>query len=142
MTSAVFNETEAFRQGLAIRKQVLGEAHVERSLAAAERDPFMVPMQQLATEYCWGQLWSRPGLDLKTRSLLNLAILSSLHMSEEFRLHVAAALRNGVSKDEISEVLLQVAVYAGVPKGIAGFRAAKEVLDAIEADAAGPANKP
>ncbi|WP_375459452.1 carboxymuconolactone decarboxylase family protein [uncultured Enterovirga sp.] len=143
MTTSVFNETDAFRTGLSIRKTWLGEEHVERSLKAAEANPFTVPMQQIATESVWGQLWSRPGLELKERSLITLAILGALHMEEELQLHTGAALRNGLTEEQISEVLLHVALYAGVPRGIAAFRAARAVVEAggagSEASKADPA---
>ena len=97
---------EGFEKGLKNRKEVLGAAHVERSLAAA--DDFSRPYQELVTEYCWGAVWDRPGLSRKTRSLLNLAMLTALNREEEFKLHVRAAFRNGVTKEEIREVLLQM----------------------------------
>jgi 4-carboxymuconolactone decarboxylase len=117
---------QTFEQGLAIRKEVLGAAHVERSLAGA--DDFGRAFQELITAYCWGAVWGRPGLPRKTRSLLNLAMLTALNREEEFKLHVRAALRNGVTKDEISEVLLQAAIYCGVPAANSAFKQAREVF--------------
>ena len=115
-----------FEQGLEIRKEVLGAEHVERSLAAAE--DFSRPFQELITEYCWGAVWGRPGLPRKTRSLLNLAMLTALNREEEFRLHVRAAFRNGVTREEIAEVLLQAAIYCGVPAANSAFKQAREVF--------------
>ena len=121
---------ELFERGLATRKEVLGAEHVERSLAAA--DDFSRPYQELVTEYCWGAVWDRPWLSRKTRSLLNLAMLTALNREEEFKLHVRAALRNGVTKDEIREVLMQVAIYAGIPAGVDAFRIARETFAELE----------
>jgi 4-carboxymuconolactone decarboxylase len=115
-----------FERGLGIRKEVLGVEHVERSLAGA--DDFSRPYQELITEYCWGAVWSRPGLPRKTRSLLNLAMLTALNREEEFKLHVRAAFRNGVTREEISEVLLQAAIYCGVPAANSAFKQAREVF--------------
>ena len=124
-----------FEQGLAIRKEVLGADHVERSLAGA--DEFNRPYQELITEYCWGAVWGRPGLPRKTRSLLNLAMLTALGREEEFKLHVRAAFRNGVTKEEIGEVLLQAAIYCGEPAANSAFKQAREVFVAMEKEGAG-----
>ena len=121
---------DRFDTGLAIRKEVLGEEYVERAMATA--DDFTMPFQELATEYCWGAVWGRPGLDRKTRSLLNLAMLSALNRPRELKMHVRGALRNGVTAEEIREVLIQVAVYCGVPAGGDGFGIAKEASVASE----------
>jgi 4-carboxymuconolactone decarboxylase len=121
-----------FEQGLGIRREVLGADHVERSLAAA--DDFSRPFQELITEYCWGAVWGRPGLPRKTRSLLNLAMLTALNREEEFKLHVRAAVRNGVSREEISEVLLQAAIYCGVPAANSAFKQAREVFAQMARD--------
>lgn len=123
-----------FEHGLQIRKSVLGAEFVEKSLASA--DEFNMPMQRLVTEYCWGGVWGRePGLPRKTRSMLNLAMLSALNRPHELKLHMAGALRNGVTKDEIREVLLQVAIYCGVPTAIDSFRVARDTF--AELDKAG-----
>ena len=122
-----------FEQGLEIRKEVLGADHVERSLAAA--DDFNRPYQELITEYCWGAVWGRPGLPRKTRSLLNLAMLTALNREEEFKLHVRAAFRNGVTREEIGEVLLQAAIYCGVPAANSAFNQAREVFAQMEGEA-------
>ena len=119
-------DKELFENGLEVRRAVLGTAYVDRAIASA--DEFNRPMQELVTEYCWGAIWTRPGLDRKTRSLLNLAMLSALNRPHELKLHVRGALNNGVSKAEITEVFLQVAVYCGVPAAIESFRLAKEVF--------------
>jgi 4-carboxymuconolactone decarboxylase len=120
-------------RGLKNRKEVLGEAHVERSFATA--DDFSMPYQDLITEYCWGAVWDRPGLPRKTRSLLNIAMLTALNREEEFKLHVRAAFRNGVTRDEIREVLLQTAIYCGVPAANAAFKQAREVFAAMDGGA-------
>ena len=121
---------DLFEQGLEIRKAVLGAEFVEKSLASA--DDFNMPMQRLTTEYCWGAVWGREGLSLKTRSMLNMAMLSALNRPHELKTHIGGALRNGVTKDEIREVLLQVAIYCGIPAGVDAFRIAREVLDGVE----------
>jgi 4-carboxymuconolactone decarboxylase len=118
--------SEMFEKGLEVRKAVLGAEYVETSIKNA--DDFNRPMQELVTEYCWGALWTRPGLPRKTRSMLNLAMLATLNRPHELELHLRGALRNGVTKDEIKEVLLQVAVYAGVPAGVDSFRIARKVF--------------
>jgi 4-carboxymuconolactone decarboxylase len=122
-------------RGLKNRKEVLGEAHVERSFATA--DDFTRPFQDLITEYCWGAVWGRPGLPRKTRSLLNLAMLTALNREDEFKLHVRAAFRNGVTREEVREVLLQTAIYCGVPAANSAFKQAREVFAAMEQHDAG-----
>ncbi len=122
---------DVFERGLAIRKDVLGKEFVEKSFAAA--DDFNRPMQELVTEYCWGAVWGREELSRKTRSMLNLAMISCLHRPHELKMHVKGALKNGVSKDEIREVFLQVAIYAGVPAGVDSFRIAREAFAEVEA---------
>ena len=115
-----------FDKGLAIRKAVLGAEFVENSFKSA--DDFSMPMQELATEYCWGYVWGREQLDRKTRSLLNLAMIAALNRPHELKLHVKGALRNGVTREEIREVFLQVAIYCGVPAGVDSFRIAREAF--------------
>ncbi len=115
-----------FDKGLQIRKSVLGAEFVEKALASA--DEFNMPMQELATTYCWGECWGREGLDKKTRSIINLAMISALNRPHELKIHVKGAIRNGVTKEEIREVLFQVAIYAGIPAGVDSFRIAKEAL--------------
>ena len=129
---------ELFDRGLAVRREVLGTDHVNKSIATA--DAFTMPFQEFVTECCWGKIWTRPGLDRKTRSLLNLAMLSALNRPHELKLHVKGAVNNGCTRQEIQEVLLQVAVYAGAPAALDGFRAAREALQEIDADA--PPRKP
>jgi 4-carboxymuconolactone decarboxylase len=124
--------TETYERGLALRMQVLGDAYVEQAIAQA--DDFTGPMQSFATEVCWGMVWGRPGLSLRDRSLLNLGMISALNRPHELKLHVRAALRNGLSRDEIAEVLLQVAVYCGVPAGMASFKVAQEALAEAQAE--------
>ncbi len=122
---------DRYEKGLALRKQVLGADYVERSLAAA--DDFSRPMQELSTEYCWGYVWGRPGLALRDRSLINLGMISALNRPHELKLHVKAALTNGLSREEIREVLMQVAVYCGIPAGIDSVRIAREAFAEIDA---------
>ncbi|RNF39781.1 4-carboxymuconolactone decarboxylase [Planococcus salinus] len=122
--------SKRFDEGLEIRKSVLGAEHVERSLSTA--DDFNMPMQELVTEYCWGEVWTRPGLSKRDRSLLNLAMLTALNRPHELKLHTRGALNNGVTKEEITEVFLQCAIYCGVPAGVDSFRNAKQVFDEME----------
>lgn len=133
MTRSGFHKTKAFNRGLVLRRKVLGSAHVKRSLARAEEDPFLLPVQQIATEFAWGEVWSRPGLDRKTRSFLSIALLAAFGEYEEFRTHIRGAVNNGASRNEIGEVLLHVGVYCGMPAAIGSTRVAKEVLDEIGA---------
>ncbi|MBK6672637.1 MAG: carboxymuconolactone decarboxylase family protein [Proteobacteria bacterium] len=122
---------EKFEKGLALRKQVLGAEYVEKSMASA--DSFSMPMQELSTEYCWGHVWTRPGLQLRERSLINIAMISALNRPHELKLHVKAALNNGLTREEIREVILQVAVYCGVPAGIDSTRIAREAFAELDA---------
>ena len=122
---------EKFEKGLKLRKQVLGAEYVEKSMASA--DSFSMPMQELSTEYCWGHVWTRPGLALRDRSLINIAMISALNRPHELKLHVKAALNNGLSREEIREVILQVAVYCGVPAGIDSTRIAREAFAELDA---------
>ncbi len=119
-------DKKRYEEGLAVRKAVLGAEHVEKSLRAA--DEFTRPMQELVTEYCWGEIWTRPGLDRRTRSFLNLAMLTALNRPHEIKLHVRGALNNGLTRDELMEVFLQSAIYCGVPAALDAMRAAKEVF--------------
>jgi 4-carboxymuconolactone decarboxylase len=119
-----------FDRGLAIRRAVLGDEYVDNAMKMA--DDFNKPMQELTTEYCWGYVWGREGLDKRTRSLLNLAMISVLNRPHELKIHIAGALRNGVTRDEIREVFMQVAIYAGVPAGVDSFRLAREVFASID----------
>lgn len=121
-------ESAQFEKGLKIRREVLGAAYVDGSLARA--DDFMMAFQRLTTEWCWGYAWSREGLDRKTRSMLNLAMLTALGKPAELRLHVKGALANGLSVEEIKEILLHATVYCGIPAGLEAFKAAHEVLKA------------
>ena len=115
-----------FDRGLEIRKSVIGKEFVEKSFATA--DDFNLPMQELVTEYCWGAVWGREELSKKTRSFLNLAMLSALNRPHELKTHVKGALRNGLTRAEIREVFLQVAIYCGVPAGVDSFRIAREAF--------------
>jgi 4-carboxymuconolactone decarboxylase len=117
---------ELFDKGLQTRREVLGAEYVDASIKSA--DDFNRDMQELVTQYCWGDVWNRPGLDRRTRSLLNLAMLTALNRPHELKLHVRGALNNGVTKDEIREVFLQAAIYCGVPAAIDSFRNARETF--------------
>lgn len=117
---------ELFDKGLQTRREVLGTEYVDASLKSA--DSFNMEMQELVTQYCWGDVWNRPGLDRRTRSFLNLAMLTALNRPHEIKLHVRGAINNGLTKDEIKEVFLQSAIYCGVPAAIDSFRTAKEVF--------------
>ena len=119
-------DQKTYDRGLEIRKAVLGNDYVETQLKNA--DAFNQPMQELVTEYCWGAVWGREGLPRKTRSMLNLAMLSILNRPHELKAHLRGALTNGVSKEEISEIFLQVAIYGGVPAAVDSFRIAREVF--------------
>jgi 4-carboxymuconolactone decarboxylase len=125
--------SEAYDRGLALRKEVLGAEYVERSFANA--DDFSRPMQELSTEYCWGNIWSREGLSRRDRSLLNIGMISALNRPHELKLHVKAALSNGLSRDEIREAILQVAIYCGVPAGLDSTRIAREAFAEVDAAA-------
>ncbi|OBJ60429.1 carboxymuconolactone decarboxylase family protein [Mycobacterium sp. 1423905.2] len=119
-------DNETYQRGRQIRSEVLGKAYVDKALA--EADDFTGPLQDLVTEYCWGAVWGRDGLNRKTRSMLNLAMTSVLNRPHELRTHIRAALTNGVTREEIREVFLQVAIYAGIPAAVDSFRAAGEVF--------------
>lgn len=119
--------SQKFDDGLAVRKDVLGSEYVEQSLSSAT--DFTRPLQELLTEYCWGTIWTRDELPRKTRSLLNIAMLTVMNRPHELELHVRGAFRNGCTAEEVREVLLQAAIYAGAPAAIDGFRVATRVLD-------------
>ncbi|HTR34422.1 MAG TPA: 4-carboxymuconolactone decarboxylase [Bryobacteraceae bacterium] len=119
-------EKEMFEKGLAIRRQVLGSEYVDNALKTA--DDFNMPLQELVTTYCWGEIWGRPGLDKKTRSMLNLAMISALNRPHEVKAHVRGAINNGLTKQDIQEVFLQVAIYCGVPAAVDSFRIARETF--------------
>ncbi len=118
--------TEKFEKGVATRREVLGSQHVDGSIANA--DEFTWPMQKLVTEFCWDEIWNRPGLDRRSRSILNLGMIAALNRPHELKLHLRGAINNGLSKAEIQEILLQVAVYCGMPAGVDSFRIAREVF--------------
>jgi len=117
---------ESFEKGLNTRREVLGSEYVDNSIKNA--DDFNRPMQELVTEYCWHEIWNRPGLDRRTRSIMNLCMLTALNRPHELKLHVRGAINNGLSKQDIQEVFLQTAIYCGVPAAIDSFRSAKEVF--------------
>ncbi|MEW9677222.1 carboxymuconolactone decarboxylase family protein [Lentibacillus sp. L22] len=118
---------EMYERGLEIRKEVLGKEYVESSINNAT--DFNRELQEIVTTYCWGEIWNREGLPKKTRSIINLAMITALNRPHELKLHVHGALRNGLTEVEIKEVLLQTAIYCGVPAAIDSFRVAKEVID-------------
>ncbi len=119
--------SEKFEQGPKTRREVLGREHVDASVGNATE--YNWPMQQLVTEYCWDEIWNRPGLDRKYRSILNLGMISAQGRSHELKLHVRGAINNGFTKEELREVFLQIAIYCGVPAGIDSFRTSQEVFD-------------
>lgn len=121
---------ELFEKGLKTRREVLGADYVDAAIKNA--DEFSLDMQELVTQYCWGDVWNRPGLDRRTRSFLNLAMITALNRPHELKLHVRGALNNGLTKNEIKEVFLQTAIYCGVPAAIDAFRSAKEVFKEME----------
>ncbi len=136
MTERAEYQGELFRKGLEVRRAVLGAEYVDASLARA--DDFMAAFQKLTTEFAWGEIWSRPGLSRKTRSMLNLAMLTALNRPAELRLHLRGALTNGVTREEIKEILLQTGVYCGIPACLDAFKVAAEVLaDADSGSGAG-----
>jgi 4-carboxymuconolactone decarboxylase len=118
---------ELFEKGLKIRREVLGAEHVDKAIANATS--FSRPMQELVTEYCWGEIWGRPGLDRRTRSIINLALLTALNRPQELKAHVAGSLNNGLTKEDICEVLLHAAIYCGVPAAMDAFRSASAVFE-------------
>lgn len=124
---------ETYRAGIEMRKAVLGASHVERSLNNVTE--FSRPIQELVTEYCWGAVWTREGLERKTRSLLNLAMLTTLNRSHELAVHVRGAVNNGCTDQEIQEVLIQAAIYAGVPAALESFRVAEATLSELRSNA-------
>jgi len=124
--------SELYDTGMAVRRAVLGDAYVDRSLQSGTE--FRQPMQDLVTEFCWGAVWSREGLDRKTRSLVNLGMLTALNRSTELAAHIRGAVNNGATKEEIQEVLLQAAVYCGMPAGLESFRVAEKVFDDLAAE--------
>jgi len=117
---------QLFDKGLKTRREVLGADYVDAAIKNS--DEFSLPMQELVTQYCWGDIWNRPGLDRRTRSFLNLAMITALNRPHELKLHVRGAITNGLSKSEIGEVFLQAAIYCGVPAAIDSFRVAREVF--------------
>jgi 4-carboxymuconolactone decarboxylase len=123
-------EETLFEKGLKVRKEVLGEDYVNKSIAGA--DEFTRTMAEWSTEFCWGALWTRPGVDRRTRSIVNLSMIAAINRPHELKLHVKAAIKNGLTKDEIKEIFLQVAVYCGVPAGIDSFRIAKEAFKEMD----------
>src|SRR5436190_273352 len=127
------DERDRYAKGMEGRRAVLGDAHVDR--AESKRDEFNEEFQELITRHAWGEIWTRPGLPRHTRSLLTIGLMVALNRSDEFKLHVRAAFNNGVTRDEIKEVLMQCAIYAGVPAANSAFHMAQEVFDEIDAAA-------
>ena len=127
------DDTERSQLGMSVRREVLGDEHVDQAVASTT--PFTAPFQDLITRYAWGDIWSRPGLSRAERSLVTLAVLAALQHEGELAMHVKAALRNGLTPEQIQEVLLQTAVYAGVPTGNRAFAVAQRALTEAGADA-------
>lgn len=123
-------DRETYEKGMKIRRETLGDAYVDR--ATAKTDDFNRDLQEMVTTYCWGEVWGRPGLDRKTRSTINLAMISALNRPHELAVHVRGAINNGLTPDEIKEILLQVGIYCGVPAMVDGFRVARAVLEEME----------
>lgn len=119
-----------FEEGLQIRRAVLGNEYVDKAISQA--DEFSRPLQELVTEYCWGTVWARPELPRKIRSIINLAMLTALNRPHELKIHIRGSLTNGCTKEEIREVLLQTAIYCGVPAAVDSFRVMKEVFTEVE----------
>ena len=128
------SHSATYEAGLAVRREVLGTAHVDRSLSSVS--DFSRPIQELVTEYCWGEVWTRDGIPRTTRSLINIAMLTALNRPHELAVHVRGAITNGVTESEIQEVLLQTAIYVGVPASLESFRIAEGVLKEMRANAA------
>ena len=127
-------DEDRLAKGLSIRSEVLGADYVARSMAQA--DDFSRPMQELSSSYCWGEIWARDGLSRRDRSLLNIGMIRALNRPHELKLHVKAALRNGLTREEIREALLQVAVYCGIPAGIDSTRIAQAAFAEYDAELA------
>jgi 4-carboxymuconolactone decarboxylase len=131
-TAPEMTGNEMFDKGMAIRRKVLGDAYVDKALAKS--GPFNEPLQELVTTYCWGWNWGRDGLPLRDRSLINIAMIAVLNRSHELKIHIRGALNNGLSREEIREVLLQVGIYAGIPAAVDSFRLANEAFAEIDAE--------
>lgn len=132
MTRDVDGQESRYERGLRARREVFGAERVDRTVSSAS--DFTRPVQDLVTEYCWGEIWSRPGLDRRTRSMLNIVMLTALNRMHELGVHVEGAVTNGVTEDEIRECLLQAAVYCGAPAALESFRTAERVLNELRAD--------
>ena len=131
-STADMTGAEMFDRGMAIRRKVLGDAYVDKALAKS--GPFNEPLQELVTTYCWGWNWGREGLELRDRSLINLAMIAILNRHNELKIHIRGALNNGLSREEIREVLLQVGIYGGIPAAVDSFRIANEAFAEIDAE--------
>ncbi len=132
MTTA---KSERYQSGMQVRREVLGDAYVDKAIADA--DMLSEPLQELIAEYCWGSVWARDDLDRRTRSLINIAMLGALNRPHELSLHLAGALRNGCSPEEIREVILQLAIYCGIPAAVDAMRVARDVIMQTDAGATG-----
>lgn len=127
-------QTDLFEKGVSVRREVLGDAHVDRSLAGV--NDLTAPLQKMVTEYCWGDLWQRPGLTRQQRSMINIGMMIAMNRPHELRVHLRGALRNGVTEQELVEIVLQTAIYCGAPAALDGMRAATEVIDAYREETA------
>lgn len=125
------DDRDRYDAGMNVRRAVLGDAHVDRSIA--NRNPFNEEFQDLITRYAWGEIWTRPGLPRHTRSLITLALMIALNRGDEFRMHIRASANNGVTRDEIKEMILQCAIYCGVPAANVAFHQAQEVFNEMDA---------
>lgn len=141
MARYTFEENDAFVSGREMRREVLGAAYADRTTQVGADDDFMGPLRQLSAEFVWAKVWSRPGLDVKTRRPINIALLAAVNRQHEVTTHVRAATEvGGVSKEEIREVLIHVMAYCGIPAAVDAFRTAKEYFDSVEGDGSGPAS--
>ena len=127
-----YNETPAYLRGLETRLAVLGDAYAGTATETGRTDPFTHDLQQIVNEHVWGSVWSRPGLSLRDRSIVVISVLATMGQEDELKLHVRGALRNGVSKEELSEIFHQIGAYAGMPRCLAAFRAARAVLSDVD----------
>ena len=134
--------SKRFNDGLSVRREVLGREYVDQRLAEAKDDPLTAPLQELVTEFGWGAVWARPGLPRKTRSMINIGMLTALNRPHEFEIHLKGAINNGVTREEIAEVLLQTIPYCGFPAAIDSFRIARRIFAELDGAGGAPKAKP
>jgi 4-carboxymuconolactone decarboxylase len=133
MDTSKYDETDGFKQGLQVRREVIGDEYVKFALESASDDPFSHDLQQFSTEHCWGTIWCRPGLDRRARSIICLTLLAAFGRTHEMKLHIPAAINNGLTRDEIKEIFLQTGIYAGMPAALEGFRVGRDVFAQMDA---------